>query len=188
MAAQGSGPPTGWVVREARPEDAAAGGAIAVRAWEAVHDLRLHLVGAELHERLWHDWRVDKAAAVERHVRERFSDAAVATVGDVRGEAVIWFVTWHYRDASRSIAEIGNNAVAPDWQGRGVATALYGHALSAFRRSGAGVACVSTGGDPAHAPARRAYQKAGFRIAVPSVTYYLSLHPPQRPGDADPRV
>lgn len=175
-------------MREACPEDAAACGAIAVRAWAAVHEVREQLVGAALHERLWHDWRADKAAAVERHIRERSSEAAVATTGRGPGEVVIGFVTWRYHDAARSIAEIGNNAVAPDWQGRGVATALYGHALAAFRRSGADVACVSTGGDPAHAPARRAYQKVGFHIAVPSVTYYMALDAPQEPGDADPRV
>ena len=34
---------------------------------------------------------------------------------------------------------------------------------------------VGTGGDLAHAPARRAYQKAGFTIALPHVEYYREL-------------
>jgi hypothetical protein len=37
------------------------------------------------------------------------------------------------------------------------------------------VATVSTGGDPSHAPARRAYEKAGFGPAIPSVSLYKLL-------------
>ncbi len=40
---------------------------------------------------------------------------------------------------------------------------------------GAEVATVSTGGDPSHAPARRAYGKAGFGPAIPSVALYKLL-------------
>lgn len=31
------------------------------------------------------------------------------------------------------------------------------------------VATVASGGDPGHAPARRAYEKAGFNVTIPSV-------------------
>ena len=34
---------------------------------------------------------------------------------------------------------------------------------------------VGTGGDPSHAPARRAYEKAGFGPAIPSLYYYRAL-------------
>ena len=34
---------------------------------------------------------------------------------------------------------------------------------------------VHTGGDSAHASARRAYQKAGFTVQLPGVTYYREL-------------
>jgi len=34
---------------------------------------------------------------------------------------------------------------------------------------------VLTGGDLGHAPARRAYEKAGFTRNLPSVTYYMEL-------------
>jgi hypothetical protein len=37
------------------------------------------------------------------------------------------------------------------------------------------VAYVGTGGDPGHAAARRAYEKAGYHAAVPAVHYFQEL-------------
>jgi hypothetical protein len=48
----------------------------------------------------------------------------------------------------------------------------YEHALDRLREGGMRFARVGTGLDPAHAPARRAYKKAGFSIQLPSVEYY----------------
>jgi GNAT superfamily N-acetyltransferase len=72
-------------------------------------------------------------------------------------------------DPERQLGEIGLNAVAPEHASRGVGTALYERALEHMRVAGMKVATVSTGGDPAHAPARRAYEKAGFHASIPSV-------------------
>jgi hypothetical protein len=43
-----------------------------------------------------------------------------------------------------------------------------------MRESGMRVAMIGTGGDPGHAPARRAYDKAGY-TALPSVQYFKAL-------------
>jgi GNAT superfamily N-acetyltransferase len=72
-------------------------------------------------------------------------------------------------DRERALGELGLNAVAPAHAGRGVGTALYEFALERMRQAGMKVATVATGGDPSHAPARRAYQKAGFSAEIPSV-------------------
>ena len=71
--------------------------------------------------------------------------------------------------------EIDLNAVHPDHQGKGIGTAIYGVALDRMRQAGMRVATVGTGGDASHAPARRAYEKAGFGPAIPSVYLYRSL-------------
>ena len=68
-----------------------------------------------------------------------------------------------------TIGEIGLNAVHPDWAGAGNGTAMYDFAVERMREAGMRVAVVSTGGDPSHAPARRAYDKAGFNVGIPSV-------------------
>ena len=43
-----------------------------------------------------------------------------------------------------------------------------------MREHGAVLAVIGTGGDPGHAPARAAYEKAGFR-PFPQVRYYRML-------------
>jgi GNAT superfamily N-acetyltransferase len=68
-----------------------------------------------------------------------------------------------------TIGEIGLNAVHPDWAGAGIGTAMYEVVLDRMRQAGMRVATVSTGGDSSHAPARRAYQKAGFHVGIPSI-------------------
>jgi ribosomal protein S18 acetylase RimI-like enzyme len=67
------------------------------------------------------------------------------------------------------IGEIGLNAVHPDHAGAGIGTKMYDVALNRMRQAGMRVATVSTGGDASHAPARRAYQKAGFTVGIPSI-------------------
>ena len=68
-----------------------------------------------------------------------------------------------------SIGEIGLNALHPDFAGAGIGTAMYEAVLERMREAGMHVATVSTGGDSSHAPARRAYQKAGFNVGIPSI-------------------
>jgi GNAT superfamily N-acetyltransferase len=72
-------------------------------------------------------------------------------------------------DRTTNVGEIGLNAVHPDHAGRGIGTAMYEFALARMKEAGIRVATVSTGGDPSHAPARRAYEKAGFDRVIPSV-------------------
>lgn len=77
-------------------------------------------------------------------------------------------------DREARMGEIGLNAVHPELAGRGVGTAMYRFAMERMREAGIAVATVSTGGDPSHAPARRAYEKAGFTVGIPSV--WLCCH------------
>ncbi|GAA3250041.1 hypothetical protein GCM10020216_082490 [Nonomuraea helvata] len=61
-----------------------------------------------------------------------------------------------------------------EWRGKGVASALIGHALAAFKDQG----YESTGlGVDAHNPtgAVRVYSRAGFEIARRSTTYALRI-------------
>lgn len=43
-----------------------------------------------------------------------------------------------------------------------------------FKKAGKAIAMVETGADPGHAPARRAYEAAGFRL-LPVARYFKSL-------------
>ena len=72
-------------------------------------------------------------------------------------------------DLDMRVGEIGLNAVHPDRAGRGIGTTMYDFAVARMKEAGMRVATVSTGGDPSHAPARRAYKKAGFDVEISSV-------------------
>jgi GNAT superfamily N-acetyltransferase len=91
----------------------------------------------------------------------------------INGE-IIGFVSFT-TDAERRIGEIGLNAMHPDHAGRGLGTWMYRHAMARMKELGMALATVGTGGDPSHAPARRAYEKAGFGPAVPSLHLYRLL-------------
>lgn len=88
--------------------------------------------------------------------------------------AVVGFVSLQLNHTT-AMGEIGLNAVDPPSTGAGIGTAMYRFALDRMRAAGMRAATVSTGGDPSHAPARRAYQKAGFEAGIPSVWYCQPL-------------
>jgi RimJ/RimL family protein N-acetyltransferase len=73
------------------------------------------------------------------------------------------------------MGELSNNAVDPAHQNRGIATAMYGWCLDRMRAADMHFVKVSTGLDVAHAPARRAYEKAGFAPGFEGVDYFRLL-------------
>lgn len=89
------------------------------------------------------------------------------------GECV-GFVTFRI-DSAKGIGEIGNNAVAPAWRSRGIAQQMYAAVLELMRDRGMRFARVRTGLDEAHAPARQAYERAGFNIHHEDVDYFMEL-------------
>ncbi len=94
-------------------------------------------------------------------------------VGVIGGE-IIGFVSYSVA-SGKTHGTIDLNAVHPDHSGRGIGTALYEHACHAMAAKGVESVEVSTAGDLSHAPARRAYEKAGFGHAFPWVTLYRKL-------------
>ena len=100
------------------------------------------------------------------------SDHTVLVV--TRGEETVGFVSYTIDSAKRT-GEIGLNAIHPDQTGRGIGSWMYEHVLARMKELGVVLAVVGTGGDPSHAPARRAYEKVGFGPAIPSVYLYKLL-------------
>jgi GNAT superfamily N-acetyltransferase len=78
-------------------------------------------------------------------------------------------------DAVTLVGEVGLNALDPAHAGAGIGTAMYEFAVVRLKQAGMKVATVGTGGDPSHAPARRAYEKAGFNAQIPSLWMYRKL-------------
>jgi ribosomal protein S18 acetylase RimI-like enzyme len=130
------------------------------------------VLGDAVYLHLYPDWQSIQARAVEQVCRE----AAGTWVADVGGTPVGFVAVVHHgpADDEPCSGEIEMIAVDPQHQRRGVGKQLIDHALDQMRRAGLRLAVVATGGDPGHAPARAAYENAGF-TALPLVRYYQAL-------------
>ncbi|MDD4181487.1 MAG: GNAT family N-acetyltransferase [Victivallaceae bacterium] len=85
---------------------------------------------------------------------------------------VVGFLTYRI---DGEIADICNNAVDPECGLKGIGQQMYQAALAYFKDQGIKVVRVTTGLDEGHAPARRAYERAGFSLKRESVTYFMKL-------------
>ena len=155
---------------------------IALAAWTPVFSSFRDILGAELFDLTRPDCRKEKADQI-RKACQADSPAKVLVaqsrddVGGDRmgGEIIAGFVSYYPKAREPGVAEIGNNAVHPDFQNRGIAQMMYQEVFQRLRSEGIQFVKVHTGGDPSHLPARLAYEKAGFNISLPGVEYYRRL-------------
>jgi GNAT superfamily N-acetyltransferase len=147
--------------------------ALSLRAWAPVFASFAEVLGQGIYRHIYPDWRTAQARAVEQTCRENLGSAWVAVDGGTPvGFAV---VVWHEEpDTGTRSGEIEMIAVDPPHQRRGIAGELIEVAVDRMRAEGVALAIVATGGDPGHAPARGAYEKAGF-TPLPIVRYYREL-------------
>ena len=85
---------------------------------------------------------------------------------------IVGFITWLIEG---QIGEICNNAARQDTGLKGIGQTMYHFVLDEFRNAGVKAVKVTTGLDWAHAPARRAYERAGFKKHLDSITYFMEL-------------
>ncbi len=161
-----------FVIRHPRPEDAERIADIAEQAWQPVWREFRRQLGDELFEQMYPDATQRKRREVTEHARKWPEWFFVA---EAEGHVVGFLGVRLNKGPDRVVAEIGNNAVDPARRGRGIAQRMYEHALALFREHGQKYVELVTGLDDAHAPARRAYEKAGMRQACPSVKYTMEL-------------
>jgi ribosomal protein S18 acetylase RimI-like enzyme len=164
------GSPVGLTIRLVCEKDVDAVVRLSLAAWLPVFESFERILGPEIYAKLYPDWRASQRALVEG-VCEDGGKYSVY-VADVDG-AVAGFVAYTL-DAEEKLGEIYLLAVDPDYQNRGIGTKLNDFALNKMVDGGMTLAFVGTGGDPAHAPARRAYEKVGFTPIV-NVLYYKNL-------------
>jgi GNAT superfamily N-acetyltransferase len=143
--------------------------AFSLRAWAPVFESFENVLGDDIYRRVYPDWLASQAREVARTCRDH---ADTTWVADDDGEP-IGFVTVIFDHEQRG-ADIEMIAVDPDRQRQGVADTLLQFAFEQMRAAGTRLAGVTTGGDPGHGPARRAYEKAGF-TALPLMRYYKAL-------------
>jgi GNAT superfamily N-acetyltransferase len=143
---------------------------LSLRAWSPVFESIKGSLDADVYRVFYgDDWRLSQQKAV----------VAVCDADDVHvwvaidSEVILGFVAVKL-DFESSLGELYMVAVDPDFQGRGIGSALIEFALTWMKQAGMAIAMVETGADPGHAAARRTYEKAGFGL-WPVARYFKNL-------------
>ncbi|HEY8739434.1 MAG TPA: GNAT family N-acetyltransferase [Candidatus Dormibacteraeota bacterium] len=156
-------------IRQIAPPDVPAVVEFALRAWAPVFESFQAVLGERLFKAVYPDWLESQARDVEAVCRD---DSADVWVAQEEGRPVAYVAIRLDPDAKSG--EIDMLAVDPEFQRRGIGSALTTFALERIRDAGCMLAVVATGGDPGHASARLTYEKAGF-VGLPLVRYYMLL-------------
>jgi GNAT superfamily N-acetyltransferase len=152
---------------------------LSLRAWAPVFDSIQTAIDLDVYQAFYPDgWRVSQQKAIEDvcAAEDTHVWVAIRSNHDSEGtdtDLIVGFVAVKLHQES-SMGEIYMIAVDPDFQGRGIGSALIEFALNWMREAGMSIAMVETGGDPGHAPARHTYEKAGFGL-LPVARYFKKL-------------
>jgi ribosomal protein S18 acetylase RimI-like enzyme len=158
------------IIRKFRHDDLAAIVEFSLRAWEPVFASLRDVLGEDIFLRLHPDWRQDQAEAVRSSCTSAERDVFVA----VDSERPIGFVAVALDAFHERMGVIDIIGVDPDYQRRGISSRLTQFATEHMRTRGMDIAVVETGGDSGHAPARAAYESAGFTL-LPIARYFRLL-------------
>jgi ribosomal protein S18 acetylase RimI-like enzyme len=159
------------LIRAYAPEDAANLQTIRAEAFAPVFASFRALLGDAIAAVALANAEQEQAALLQRLCSE--DPNATVFVAERDGRA-IGFVAVTF-DRKQRMGEIVLIAVAPGAAGRGAGSALIAQALAAMRTAGLRAAVVGAGADASHAPALRAYEKAGFIAGIPSKHLYRVL-------------
>ena len=142
--------------------------AIAKNEWRAIYDGFRPQLGEELFSLIYPYPLMQKEAQIRQNVA---SGCCYVTI--IYGQ-IAAFIHYAY-DEQTKIGTICNNAVSSAFRGKGIGGRQYEFIFDLLKKKGALAVRVTTGLDEAHAPARRAYEKAGFSASLSSITYYKML-------------
>lgn len=144
--------------------------ALSLRAWAPVFPAMRDEMPPYIYRSFYpQGWQVRQEADIAALCRDATVSVSVARVGDDLAGFVALKV--HEED---SMGEVYAIAVDPEHQRSGVGAALLDFALDWMRKKGLAMAMVETGHDAGHAPARAAYEKAGF-ARLPVARYFRKL-------------
>jgi ribosomal protein S18 acetylase RimI-like enzyme len=143
---------------------------LSLLAWAPVFESFAQVLGPAIYAKIYPDWHAQQSETVRTYCAAREDRTLLVAEAD---GVVAGFLAYEVNHTSKT-GEIQLLAVHPDYQDRGIGTALNKAALAGMKAGGMQLAEVGTGGDPGHAPARRCYEKAGF-TPLPLVRYYQDL-------------
>ncbi len=134
--------------------------------WAIGSDFTLEEKYGSVGDERWDRWLLPKVMS------RLWDEIGNIIVTEIDGE-IAGFVSYAI-DREREVGAIHYNAVATGFQGHGIGTAQVERVLEIFRDAGMKIACVGTGLNEGHAPARRMYEKAGFE---PVIEYRMYSRP-----------
>lgn len=155
------------VIRKVGPEDVNRMVDITVEAFRdyTVYYLLEERYGTKFGGRSWSEW---KGGELKNFCESSLDKVYVA---DLDGK-VVGYMTYQL-NRERKIGIVGNNAVSPAYQRKGIATRLLKTVLETFRREGMEYAQVTT--METDIPALGLYRKAGFEELYRSITHSMKL-------------
>lgn len=143
---------------------------IANAAWADIFKGYRKQLGDELYDALFDN----KFFTKEYQLRQKANAAPDQILICERNGKIVGFLTY-FLDNDRKTGIITNNAADKASGEKGIGQEMYKAVLERFRAAGMQTATVNTGLDDGHAPARRAYERAGFKARLESVSYYMKL-------------
>lgn len=143
---------------------------LSIRAWEPVFPQLKNDVPGFVYESFYpRGWRERQFEDLATTLDEEPGHVDVALI---QASPVGWVCTrLHPEDR---MGEVYVLAVDPGFQQQGVGHALLEHSIDRIRRAGMNMVMVETGDDRGHAPARSAYESAGFE-RWPVARYFKNL-------------
>ena len=160
------------VIEDAKKTDMEACKEIFLIVWDGIHGVYADLIGEELHDVFFDNW--------QGNVDNGFVASFVTAMGENRAfvakdeDKVVGFAYYRALEEHKT-ANIGYSAVRPEYKKKGIGSMLYQKMMDSMKAEGFQYVSVSTGLDDAHAPARKAYERAGFQKNLPSVRYFQKL-------------
>lgn len=142
--------------------------ALSLLAWKPAFESMEKVLGPRIFHLIWPDWKKSQAEGVEGACRA--TDTYRTLVAELDGR-VVGFIAYELKGKTGEVVLL---AVHPEFQKRGIATALNQAALDEMKAAGMKMAVAETGGDEGHTPARRAYERAGY-TGLPTVRYFKDL-------------
>lgn len=142
---------------------------IANIAWQPIRKMSRETLGDTIAD-LLNPAGDDKSKGLQ--VKDQIDSGAYKIAVCEHEGALVGFITYAVNGV---FGEICNNGALTSTGLKGIGQTMYKYVMEEFRKAGVKVVKVTTGLDWAHAPARRAYERAGFKKHLDSTTYYMEL-------------
>lgn len=154
------------IIRKANESDIEEVAKIVREAWKPIYEGFRTQLGDDIYEAVYRNPLDEKEETVKSFVLDD-------TVFVAEKDGVLCgFASF---GISGKLGLLTYNAVSEKFRGMGIAAKLHNRVFEELKNLGAEIVHVSTGLDDAHASARRAYEKDGFKVGLPKITYYKKL-------------